>query len=260
MPQLLFIILATLGTVVGAVFALDPSLDVNTASYLMEVATRPEMRPMVAALELVRDLGPPLIVAAIVPAAITLVMKLCRLRWLAPMKSRAALFLLLSLAIGPGLVVNGGLKEGWSRPRPGDVINFGGSHSFVPWWDPRGGCDSNCSFVSGETSSATWFAAPAILAPPPWRYIALGAAAIYATSIGFVRMLAGGHFLSDVLFAAILTGLVIWGVHGLLYRWFAPRLSEDAVDRFLERIGAAMLRPFSLLERTRDARPDEPKV
>jgi lipid A 4'-phosphatase len=254
------IVLTTLGVVIGLVFAFDPSFDVRTAFFLMEVASRPAMHPVVAALEFLRETGPFLIVAAVAPAVVALAVKMFRLRWPAPMTSRAALFLLLSLAIGPGLLVNGGLKEGWSRPRPGDVINFGGSHAFMPWWDPRGGCDSNCSFVSGETSSATWLAAPAMLVPPPWRYAALGAVAVYTTSIGVARMMAGGHFLSDVLFAAILTGLVIWCVHGALYRWFAARVTEAAIDRFLARVGSTLLRPFSAPPRSRGARPNEPPV
>ena len=257
-PRISFITLTMLGIVVGLVFALDPSLDVKTASYLLVVATRPDMGAIIAVLEFLREIGPLLIVAAIAPAAVAVAIKMLWPRRPAPMTSRAALFLLGSLAIGPGLLVNGGLKEGWARPRPGMVTEFGGVDAFMPWWDPRGTCDSNCSFVSGETSSAAWLAAPALLAPSPWRYVALGAVAVYATSIAFVRMLAGGHFLSDVLFAAILTGLVIWGVHGLLYRWFTARLTDAAIDRFLERIGSVLLRPFSALSRPRGARPDEP--
>jgi len=253
-----FITLVILAIVIGSVFALDPSLDVKAATYFLDVGTQPHMRATLAALEFLRGIGPLLIVAAIAPAVIVLALKMFQPRRRTPMTSRAALFLLLSLAVGPGLLVNVGLKEGWARPRPRSVTEFGGDYAFVPWWDPRGGCNSNCSFVSGETSSAAWFAAPALLAPPPWRYLALGAAAVYAASIAFMRMLAGGHFLSDVLFAAILTGLVIWGVHELLYRWFAARLDDAALDRFLERIGSAIMRPFSALPRSRGARPEEP--
>ena len=172
--------------------------------------------------------------------------------------TRAALFLILTLALGPGLLVNAILKENWGRPRPGMVTQFGGDYAFMPWWDPRGTCDSNCSFVSGETSSAVWMTAPAMLVPAPWRYVAFGAAALYGAAFAAIRMLAGGHFLSDVIFAAIFTGLVIWTVHGLLFRWSATRVDERALDAVLEKLGRVVVRFFAALMPSRGARPDKP--
>ena len=42
------------------------------------------------------------------------------------MTARAILFLTTTLALAPGLVTNIILKDNWSRPRPIDVIQFGG--------------------------------------------------------------------------------------------------------------------------------------
>ena len=47
-------------------------------------------------------------------------------------------------------------------------------------------------------------------------------------------MAGGGHFFSDVVFAGVLTFLVIWLVHGLLYRWRATRITDRAIERALE--------------------------
>jgi membrane-associated phospholipid phosphatase len=138
------------------------------------------------------------------------------------------------------------------------VTEFGGDYTFMPWWDPRGACDSNCSFVSGETSSAVWMTAPAILAPSPWRYVALAAAGVYGLVFASMRMLAGGHFLSDVIFAAIFTGLVIWTVHGFLFRWPATRVEERALNTTLEKLGRSVMRVFYGLARSRNARPEKP--
>ena len=57
-----------------------------------------------------------------------------------------------TLALAPGLLTNVILKSHWGRPRPIDVVEFGGDQHFVPWWDPRGDCPDNCSFVAGEPS------------------------------------------------------------------------------------------------------------
>jgi len=253
-----FIILASLGVLTGIVFAVDPSLDLRVASFFYDLVTQPEVRRFNRVVETVRQIGPLVIVAAIVPAVVTLVMKIFWPLRPTPLSGPAALFLIMSLALGPGLLVNAVLKENWSRPRPGMVTQFGGDYTFMPWWDPRGGCDSNCSFVSGETSSAVWMAAPAILAPPPWRYAALGVAGLYGAAFAVMRMLAGGHFLSDVIFAAVFTGLVIWAVHGFLFRWPGTRTQERALDAVLAKFGRPIVRLFAGPAPSRNVRPDKP--
>ena len=41
---------------------------------------------------------------------------------------RICLFLILVMLLGPGLLVNGVLKEYWGRPRPRNIIPFGGNY------------------------------------------------------------------------------------------------------------------------------------
>jgi membrane-associated PAP2 superfamily phosphatase len=252
-----FIMLVALGVLTGAVFAADPSLDMRVALFFREMSAQPEARRFDRVIDAIRQVGPFVIIAAASPALVTLALKMFLPRRHAPTSTRAALFVILTLALGPGLLVNGILKETWARPRPGMVTEFGGEHRFVPWWDPRGTCDSNCSFVSGETSSAVWMTAPAMMAPLPWRYAALGAAALYGLGFGFIRLLAGGHFLSDVLFAAIFTGLVIWSVHGFLFRWPATRMGDSALDGRLDRLGRGAARIFAAWMPSRGARRDK---
>ena len=258
MARTSFIILVFLGVLTGIIFAAVPSLDLQVASFFHDFAAQPGGHRFDQVIDAVRQVGPLVIVAATAPAVVTLVMKIF---WpLRPtlISTRAALFLIASLALGPGLLVNVVLKEGWARPRPGMVTEFGGDYAFMPWWDPRGTCDSNCSFVSGETSSAVWMTAPATLAPPPWRYVALGTAGVYSIAFAFMRMLTGGHFLSDVIFAAIFTGLVIWTVHGILFRWPATRVDERAFNARLEKLGRSVMRIFVPPAQSRGARPDKP--
>jgi lipid A 4'-phosphatase len=258
LARILFIILAAIGILTGIIFAVDPSLDLQAASFFRNLVFQPEFRRFDRINEIVRQIGPLVIIVAIAPAAVAVIMKIFWPTRPTRMSARAALFLIVSLALGPGLLVNGVLKEGWARPRPGMVTQFGGDYAFMPWWDPRGTCDSNCSFVSGETSSAVWMTAPALLMPAPWRYAALGAAGLYSLAVASLRMLAGGHFLSDVIFAAIFTGLVIWTVHGFLFRWLATRPEDHWLDAALEKLGRAIGRFFAGLAPSRDARPDKP--
>jgi lipid A 4'-phosphatase len=152
----------------------------------------------------------------------------------------AILFLAVSLALGPGLFVNVGLKNHWGRPRPGRIVQFGGDQHFVAWWQPNGECRKNCSFVSGEASAAFWTLAPAALAPPEWRPLAYGAALAFGVTISFSRMVTGGHFLSDTIFAGVFTFLIVWLTYAAIYRWTRTRLNDQKIEDALERFATSL--------------------
>ncbi len=129
---------------------------------------------------------------------------------------RVALYLLGSLALGPGLVVNSILKDHWGRPRPSTILEFGGSHAYVAPMAITDGCARNCSFPSGHAALGFWLVAVALLAPPRWRPWAIGAAAVAGALVGLVRIAQGGHFLSDVVFSAIITISISLWLHRLI--------------------------------------------
>jgi lipid A 4'-phosphatase len=235
------LVLVGLAALIGLVFAVAPGIDLAVAGYFHGVAVEATMPRLFRAIAALRKLEPVVTTLAVAPAVAVLLLKLFWPKRATIMPARAALFLVVSLLLGPGLLVNVVLKDHWARPRPGMVTDFGGDMNFRPWWDPRGTCTDNCSFVSGETSSAVWLAAPALLVPLPWRTAAFAGVAVYAAGIGAMRLLLGGHFLSDVLFAAIFTGLVIWTVHGRLLRWRMPP-TDATLDAALARVGSALRR------------------
>ena len=117
---------------------------------------------------------------------------------------RSLLFLTLSLALGPGLLVNL-LKDEMHRPRPSQIREFGGKLAFMPFYSPYGACPRNCAFPSGEAAAAFWMAAPASLAPLPLRPALTTLALLFGLMTGGLRMAAGAHFLSDILSAGVLT-------------------------------------------------------
>lgn len=130
--------------------------------------------------------------------------------------SRRAVVLLAGLAIGPGLIVNGLLKSMWGRPRPIQTDLFGGDATFSPAWTISDGCARNCSFVSGEASSAAWMVAAVwLMTPPEWRRWTVPAALTYGIALSVNRMAFGGHFLSDTLLSWAITGLVLAVLHRL---------------------------------------------
>ena len=125
---------------------------------------------------------------------------------------KAVVFLALSLALGPGLVVNLGLKDHAHRPRPINTREFGGPAEFRPWYSFDGACVKNCSFASGEAAEAFWMVAPASLAPPPIRALALAGALAFGVGASLLRMAFGGHFLSDVTVAGLIAILIVLGL------------------------------------------------
>ena len=125
-------------------------------------------------------------------------------------------FLLAGLALGPGLVVNTWMKASWGRARPIQTDLFGGDAAFSPAWRVSNGCEHNCSFVSGEASSAAWMVAALILLPPRWRAWAAGPVAAYAVALSLNRLAFGGHYLSDILLSWAITGLVLAVLHRLV--------------------------------------------
>ncbi|WP_417915402.1 phosphatase PAP2 family protein [Candidatus Electronema sp. JM] len=127
---------------------------------------------------------------------------------------RQAAFVLLCLALGPGLTVNFLFKEQYGRARPREVVEFGGSEQFTPFWQP-GQAGSNSSFPSGHAAIAfavmiPWFALR------EWRRRAaagfLAAGLLFGSLVGIARILQGGHFPSDILWA----GGLIYLIGGLL--------------------------------------------
>ncbi len=119
-------------------------------------------------------------------------------RWRDP-----GLFLGLLLMLGPGILVNGLLKPYWGRPRPNALVEFGGQRKFLPVWQCGIGQDES-SFPSGHASMGFFLMAPAFVFRRRRPRLALAFLLLGIVSgsvIGLARMVAGGHFPTDVIWA-----------------------------------------------------------
>jgi lipid A 4'-phosphatase len=237
------VIALAIGVCVGAVFALYPQLDIAITRLFFDDTYRlfPLQYSLVA--RNVRDLFGYVIAALVAPAFIALAIKLVLPRRRMVMAARAALFLIATLALAPGLMANVILKDNWGRPRPPEITEFNGTKQFRPWWDPRGSCDHNCSFVAGEGAGGFWTVAPAALAPLPLRPFAYAAALAFGSAAGLLRLSGGAHFFSDVVFSGVFTFLIIWLVHGFIYRWPKTRLTDEQVEHAIERLVLPIYEP-----------------
>ena len=120
----------------------------------------------------------------------------------------------LFLVVGPGILVNGVLKPCWNRPRPCNVTDFGGPRPFLPVWQ-RGHDENDASFPSGHAAMGFYLMAPAFVYCRRRPRLAAAFAALglcAGAELGLARMVAGGHFPSDVLWSAgtvYFTGLLL---------------------------------------------------
>lgn len=234
-----------IAAVTGLLFGFYPDLDLRIARIFhtyVDANNNAFALRLNTPLMIARDAGLWVGTLLITPVLAALAIKLFLPRRKLLVPGRAILFLTVTLAVGPGLLVNVLLKDHWGRPRPIDVTQFGGTEHFVAWWDPRGDCPKNCAFVSGDVAGAFWTIAPAVLAPPPWRALCFGAALTLGFGMAAVRVIAGAHFVSDVLFAGVFTFLIIWIVHGLIYRWPRTRLDDAAIERNIETFASSRYR------------------
>jgi len=233
------IIALVIAAVNGLAFGFFPELELSVARHFYDVIDAQNNTfawRVYPPLMLARDIGLWVSTAIIILVLAALAVKLILPTRNLLIPGRAVVFLVATLALGPGLLVNVVLKDHWCRSRPIDITQLGGTERYVRWWDPRGECPNNCSFVSGDVAGAFWTIAPAALVPLPWRALAYGAALALGTGMAALRVMAGGHFLSDVVFSGVFTFLIIWLAHGLIYRWPRTRLSEANIEQAIERI------------------------
>jgi len=125
---------------------------------------------------------------------------------------KVILYLLLVVAIGPGIIVNNILKDHWGRARPAETILFGGTKEFTPAFiiSDQGGYSFSC----GHAAGAFFLIALALLAQKRrtlWMSLAVG----YGLAISYIRIAAGGHFFSDTVvsfFIVYITTLIFYGL------------------------------------------------
>lgn len=130
---------------------------------------------------------------------------------------RISIIILLSLAIGPGLLVNTVFKDNWGRPRPYQVLR--GGKTFFPVWKYNWGNKKDNSFPCGHASMGFFLGVPLLARNKRRNGLILSFAG--GALVGTVRILQGGHFLSDVIFCAIIV-------------WFSAELVNYIVNRTMK--------------------------
>lgn len=134
-----------------------------------------------------------------------------------------ALYLVVVLALGSGFFVHAVLKDNWGRPRPKQVIEFGGKQEYRPFYKPNffNKPEPSRSFPCGHCSVGFYFFAFVFMG---WRlnkkwltYSGWMLATTLGILLGITRMAQGGHFFSDVLISALIMWLTALICDWLIY-------------------------------------------
>jgi membrane-associated PAP2 superfamily phosphatase len=222
---------------ISAVFLIFPGIDIAVTGWFYRPGagfTLADDRPLII-LRHINDIAMISVLAAILAS---LAVKLGRPQRPSIIPPRAASFLVSTLLLGPGLLVNVILKNHWGRPRPFMVDLFGGDMPYVSVWRITDYCATNCSFVAGEASSAIWLTGLAMVVPRQWRLPTAAATGALAVAFSANRIVFGAHFLSDVLLSWCLTLLVMIAIHRLIYGTNA--ITDERLDNGLARFSNAL--------------------
>ena len=129
---------------------------------------------------------------------------------------RHFLLVVMTLIIGPGLMVNAIGKDYWGRPRPEQVREFGGQWEYRSVFSP-GIPGRGKSFPCGHCTMGYAFLTLVVF----WKRSRMLAwaggltALVYGSLLGVARMAAGAHFPTDVLWSLGIVAMVIT----VLYYW-----------------------------------------
>ncbi len=176
-----------------------PSLDLYLSSLFYKGASQFELQSFDLTSILFRDILLPLILIYILILPIVgRFFKIDKIFFNYKFSFKEIVLLWISQIVSVLIFVNLILKNFWGRARPNDVVGLGGKESFSPWFEITNACETNCSFVSGDASVGFSIIVLYLITK---KIIFLYGSFIAGLVLGLIRIMAGGHFLSDIFFA-----------------------------------------------------------
>lgn len=151
----------------------------------------------------------PWIARALAAAGRTDAAQRCRGPW----RHLSTVFVCAAL-LGPGVVIEGVLKNTVGRPRPVQVVPFNGEATYQGPFALGDNPGSHRSFVSSHAATGFALMALGLTCRPAVRRRWLLVGILAGSAIGAGRLMQGGHYLSDIVFAFyavwLSCELVVW--------------------------------------------------
>lgn len=117
-----------------------------------------------------------------------------------PWRHVSIVFLCAAL-LGPGLIIEGIFKNTVGRPRPVQIEAFGGTATFQGPFARGDNPEAHRSFCSSHAAAGFALMGLGLTCGPVWRRRWFLIGLVSGAVIGAGRIMQGGHFLSDVIFA-----------------------------------------------------------
>ena len=132
-----------------------------------------------------------------------------------------ALVAMLCLIIGGG-ILGPVLKETWGRPRPKQIVQYGGRQEFRPYYKPQlDPIEPSKSFPSGHAICGFYFFFLYFMGRRKRNKVMQYGGLSFALALGGIlavtRILQGGHFFSDVFFSLVLMWSIAFFVDRFVY-------------------------------------------
>lgn len=135
----------------------------------------------------------------------------------------------LNLIIGSGIISHFILKESWGRPRPRQVVEFGGKQKFHPYFIPgtKPQPEPSKSFPSGHSTTGFYFFCLYFLGKRYNKKALKLSGLILGFALGgmlsLARVMQGGHFVSDVLMGALIMWETAYFLDLLIFDYYLKR-------------------------------------
>jgi len=156
---------------------------------------------------------------------------------------RYFLVIVLTAVLGPGLIVNGLLKNYWGRPRPRQAQEFGGMwdyrHITQPGIPGRGK-----SFPGGHATMGFIFVTLIYFRrqSPALAYTGAATGLVYGTIIGVTRTVQGAHYPSDSLWSLGVILIVSVALYYLILQVPKPRrVNRREISPLRQRLAVGLL-------------------
>ncbi len=128
---------------------------------------------------------------------------------------QGSLLIGLTLFMGAGVITNAILKEYWGRPRPKQLVEFGGTLNYRAFWQPNfeANREPQKSFPSGHVAMGFFYLSLIVVGHrynnKMLYYMGVALTLFWGVGLMVARVAQGGHFVSDVLISPIIMWLTV---------------------------------------------------
>ncbi len=199
-----FVVGLAIGSLLSLLFYFVPNIDLYFSQLFYNSKTHFHLEKYI--LITILDYSAKVFGLVILCTAIILALRKFRsLRSLNPKYYIKYIYIVLIIVAGPVIIVDQVLKDNSGRARPYQTKEFGGQKEFSGAYHYSSECTKNCSFVSAHAAFGFCFVCFAFIFGTQCtkRYYFEMVGIFLGLFFGFIRIMQGKHFLSDIVICGV---------------------------------------------------------